>query len=487
MHEALLQYVRAGYGALVIVSPEERRVEAEVKAIAEHLDFRLYAWSVTTGLVDTADTQSWDCTDPLDAVERIRELPEHSLVLLRDFHLHLDDPSPLLIRHLKETVAHCREKGSTMILSGCRNLMPPELEREFTVVDLPLPDREQLQAVVEAIAGSAELDLPKDEDLPALLDAASGLTSIEAENALSLSIVETSSLTPAVVAREKAQAIRQNGLLEIIDDPGSPDDIGGLDQLKEWLGQRRNAFGPAASEFGLPSPKGLLIVGVPGTGKSLTAKATAAMLGRPLLKLDAGRLFAGLVGQSESNLRSVIATAEAIAPCVLFIDEIEKGFGGNAGSANTDGGTSARVFGSLLNWLQDKTAPVFVVATANDVSALPPEFLRAGRWDALFSVDLPTPAERTLIWEIQLKRHCHDPGRFDTEALARATDGYTGAEIEQVIVEGLYSSFEREQEPSTLSMSIASERVVPLSRTIPKPIQYLRDWAKGRARPASSN
>ena len=487
MHEALLRHVRAGYGGLVIVSPEERRVEAEVKAVADHMDFRLYAWSVTTGLLDARDSQTWDCTDPLDAVERIHELPEQSLVLLRDFHLHRDDPGPVLLRRLKETVAHCRERGSTIILSGCRDPMPPELEREFTVVDFPLPDRDQLRTVVEAIAASAELDPPRDEDLPALLDAASGLTSIEAENALSLSIVETSDLTPAVVAREKAQAIRRNGLLEIIDDPGSPGDIGGLDQLKAWLAQRRNAFGPAAREFGLPTPKGLLIVGVPGTGKSLTAKATAAMLERPLLKLDAGRLFAGLVGRSEANLRSVIATAEAIAPCVLFIDEIEKGFGGNAGSANTDGGTSARVFGSLLNWLQDKTAPVFVVATANDVSALPPEFLRAGRWDALFSVDLPNAAERARVWEIQLRRHGRDSERFDTEALAHAADGYTGAEIEQAVVEGLYEAFAQGQQPCTLGMTLATGKVVPLSRTMSKPIQQLRDWAKGRARPASGS
>src|ERR1019366_8105511 len=215
-----------------------------------------------------------------------------------------------------------------------------------------------------------------------------------AENASALSVVQSKAITPEIVAREKAQAVKKNGLLELIEAKESLDSIGGLDVLKEWLLKRRNAFSQRAIEYGLPTPKGLLIIGIPGTGKSLTAKATAKVFGVQLLKLDAGRIFAGLVGQSESNLRSVIQTAEAIAPCCLWIDEVEKGFSGTKSSNSTDGGTSARVFGTFLSWMQEKTAPVFVVATANDVTQLPPEMLRKGRWDELFFVDLPNQAER---------------------------------------------------------------------------------------------
>ena len=226
--------------------------------------------------------------------------------------------------------------------------------------------------------------------------------------AFALSVVESGGLNATLVAREKAQAVKKNGVLELIAAKETLEDIGGLDQLKDWLLKRKEAFSPRARKYGLPMPKGLLILGIPGTGKSLTAKATAAVLGVPLLKLDAGRIFAGLVGQSESNLRSVIQTAEAIAPVVLWIDELEKGFSGSKSSGATDGGTSSRVFGSLISWLQEKTAPVFVVGTANDVSQLPPEMLRKGRWDELFFVDLPNREEREMIWNIQVAKHGRD-------------------------------------------------------------------------------
>jgi SpoVK/Ycf46/Vps4 family AAA+-type ATPase len=235
----------------------------------------------------------------------------------------------------------------------------------------------------------------------------------------------------------------------------------------------------------LPSPKGLLILGIPGTGKSLTAKATASVFQRPLLKLDAGRLFGSLVGQSEGNLRSVIATAEAIAPCVLWIDELEKGFGGSRSSASTDGGTSSRVFGSFLSWMQEKTAPVFVVATANDVTQLPPELLRRGRWDELFFVDLPSQEEREVIWRIQITKYRRQPGNYDVVQLARATEGFTGAEIEQLFVDGLHQAFSRREEPTDLSLAMLLNDTTPLSKLMAERINELRRWAKARARPAT--
>ena len=268
-----------------------------------------------------------------------------------------------------------KTKGHTIAVLGCRLRLPPELEREFIVVDFTLPGAEALDEVLRGIFKSTGKKRPSPESTAALIDAARGLTTTEAEDAFALSVVECGELNAVVIAREKAQAVKKNGLLELIETRDSLDSSGGL---KDWLLKRREAFSPRAKEYGLPMPKGVLMLGIPGCGKSLTAKATASVFGVPLLRLDAGRIFAGLVGQSESNLRAVIQTAEAIAPCVLWIDELEKGFAGSRGSGSTDGGTSSRVFGSFISWMQEKRSPVFIVATANDVSQLPPEMLRKG-------------------------------------------------------------------------------------------------------------
>ena len=319
-----------------------------------------------------------------------------------------------------------------------------------------------------------------------LLDSSSGLTTIEAENAFALSIVEQGQFSPAIVAREKANEVKKNGLLELYPTITSLNDIGGLDMLKQWLNQRKDAFGAEARQYRLPNPKGLLIVGIPGTGKSLSAKATAMVFSRPLLKLDAGRLFAGLVGQSEGNLRSVIATVEAIAPCVLWIDEIEKGFNGSRSSGTADGGTSSRVFGTFLSWLQDRTSPVFVVATANDISQLPPEFLRKGRFDEIFYIDLPNQEEREAIWRIQIAKYGRLPEQFDIAQLAKATEGLTGSEIEQAFIDALYDAFSRREEPNDITVSMQLTELVPLSKLMSEQITALRQWAKGRARRATA-
>ncbi len=233
-------------------------------------------------------------------------------------------------------------------------------------------------------------------------------------------------------------------------------------------------------------PKGLLIIGIAGTGKSLTAKATASVFGAPLLRLDAGRIFAGLVGQSENNLRSVIQTAEAIAPCVLWLDEIEKGLAGSKSSGSTDGGTSARVLGTFLSWMQEKTAPVFVVATANDVSQLPPELLRKGRFDELFFVDLPNQSEREAIWTIQIQKYGRDPKDYDLVQLARVTEGLTGSEIENAFIDALFQGFDQEREPTDLTIAKVLTELVPLSKLMAEQITGLRHWAKGRARLATT-
>lgn len=485
MKQRIIDYVRAGYPGICLVSCEEARIEAELKGIAHELNYQLHAWSVTEGLIDTNDGHAREARDPVQLMETVSELPENTLVLMKDFHLFLEDNNPVLIGLIKEALRVGKTQGRVLLPVGCRQTLPPELAREFVVVEFALPAKPQLGVVLDNIATSAKLPQPENDERELLLDAASGLTSIEAENAYALSVVQSGQLTPQIVSREKAQEVRKNGLLEICESPASLEQIGGLDQLKQWLLQRKDAFSREAQAYGLPSPKGLLIVGIPGTGKSLTAKATASVFQRPLLKLDAGRLFGSLVGQSEGNLRSVIATAEAIAPCVLWIDELEKGFGGSRSSASTDGGTSARVFGSFLSWQQEKSAPVFVVATANDVSQLPPELLRKGRLDETFFVDLPNQDEREAIWSIQIARYGRQPDQFGISELARATEGFTGSEIEQVFIDALHEAFSRRKEPDDLSIALLLNDAVPLSKLMAEPIDKLRRWARGRARMAT--
>ncbi len=486
MRQQITNYIRAGYPAVYVVSDEEARVEAELKSVAEDLGYRLFAWSILDGLVDTADGTPRNAMDPQEVLAGIGDLPEHSLVLLRDFHQFLDDPNPIITRLMKDVMRVAKTRAKTLVVLGCRLVLPPELAREFVVVEFALPSRDELGVVLDNIADSAGREPPRDDERDLLLDAATGLTSIEAENAFALSVVEAKGLDPAVVSREKALAVKKNGLLEIVNTPATLEDIGGLDLLKGWLTQRRGAFGRKAQEYGLPSPKGLLILGIPGTGKSLTAKATASVFQRPLLRLDAGRIYAGLVGQSEENLRAVIRTVEAIAPCVLWIDEIEKAFSGGKSSATTDGGTSSRVFGTFLSWLQERTAPVFVVATANDVTQLPPELLRKGRVDELMFVDLPNAEERDAIWRIQIAKYGREPSDFDLAGLVRASDGLTGSEIEQAVIDGLYDAFNDYREPMARNFLTAVKATVPLSRLMGDQITALRQWAKGRTRPASS-
>jgi SpoVK/Ycf46/Vps4 family AAA+-type ATPase len=487
----LTTYLRAGYPGLAVISSEEARAEADIAAACASVERRLHAWSSTEGLVDTTDGRVTPCPDPLDALQLLDGMfaadnPRH-VVLLRDLQLHLDQSDPMLVRRLKDILRVAKSNGHAIILLGCRLKLPAELEHEITHVDFSLPDPARLGAVLDGILKSAKLKNVHEVVKEAALQSALGLTTTEAENAFALSVVETRGIDPKVIAREKARTLKRNGLVEVVEATTSLDDIGGLGQLKEWLQRRGGAFSASAKAYGLPAPKGLLIVGIPGTGKSLTAKATAGAFGLPLLRLDMGRVFGGIVGQSEANLRSVIQTAEAIAPCVLWIDEIEKGFSGSKSSGSTDGGTSSRVFGSFLSWMQEKDQPVFVVATANDVSKLPPEFLRKGRFDEMFFVDLPDARERAQIWDIVIKRHGRRPAGFDTVALSRACEQFTGAEIEAVFIDALHEAYAEGREPGPKDVLDAmAHNTVPLAQLMDGQISALRHWAKGRARDAGA-
>lgn len=486
----LSTYLRAGYPGLAIISSEEARAEAEVAAVCTSLKRNLHAWSSTEGLVDTKEGRVTACPDPLDALQLLEGMfsnsePRH-VVLLRDLQLHLDQSDPMLVRRLKDTLRVAKSNGHALVLLGCRLKLSAELEHEFTHVDFHLPDVTQLGTVLDGIIKSAKIKNLHEVMREAALQSALGLTTTEAENAFALSVVETKNIDHKVIAREKARTLKKNGLVEVVETNTSLDDIGGLGLLKEWLVRRAGAFSESAKAYGLPAPKGLLIVGIPGTGKSLTAKATASAFGLPLLRLDMGRVFGGIVGQSEANLRSVIQTAEAIAPCVLWIDEIEKGFSGSQSSGSTDGGTSSRVFGSFLSWMQEKDKPVFVVATANDVSKLPPEFLRKGRFDELFFVDLPDALERAQIWDIVIARHKRKPTDFDTVVLARACEQFTGAEIEAAFIDAMHEAYFEGEEPGRKHLLEAITATVPLANLMDGQISALRHWAKGRAREAAS-
>jgi hypothetical protein len=487
MRQRLSNYIRSGHSGLYIVSAEEHRVEAELKAVTAALGYGLCAWSTADGLVNTADGAVTPCGDPLEAMSAVAALADNTLVLLRDFHMFLQDGNPVLVRAVKNCLAEGKSHGRCVVVLGCRMAVPPELEKEFTVLDFSLPGKAELGVVLDGVCDCAKTRRLKADAREAALDAATGLTTVEAENAFALSIVESKAISPQIIYREKAQTVKKGGLLEFVDAQETLEGVGGLDLLKNWLIQRKNAFGPKAREYGLPSPKGLLIIGIPGTGKSLTAKATASVFQRPLLKLDVGRLFGGLVGQSEGNLRSVIQTAEAIAPSVLWIDEIEKGFNGSKSSGISDGGTASRVFGSFVSWMQERTAPVFVVATANDVTQLPPEFLRKGRWDEQFFVDLPNAEEREAIWRIQIAKYGRKPDRFDVVRLARETEGLTGSEIEQAFIDAMYAAFDSGKDPTDAVIAKVLEDLVPLSKLMSEQINALRKWAAGRARPATSH
>jgi SpoVK/Ycf46/Vps4 family AAA+-type ATPase len=348
-----------------------------------------------------------------------------------------------------------------------------------------------LEDIARDISTSPSLTMDTSEpSVKALVDASVGLTRAEAENVFAKTLVVAGRLSAGeadIVHQEKKQVVRKSGLLEYVDTPESLQSVGGLERMKAWLKRRKAALDPAARQWGLPNPRGVLLVGVQGCGKSMAAKATATELGHPLLRMDVGRLFSKMVGETELNMRRALALAEAVAPAVLWIDELEKALSGAGGSGSSDAGTTSRVFGTLLTWLQEKTTPVFVVATANDIEHLPPEVLRKGRFDEIFFVDLPNAEERRAILSIHLSRRRRDPAKFDLDVLAKASEGYSGAEIEQAIVEALYDTFGRAPDITTEAVAAALRRTVPLSRTMAQAIDARRQWAHGRTVPAAES
>ena len=491
--------IRARYPVVYVVSWEEARVEKHLQAIASRRGKQLYVWSVTSGMHKAGaggGPNKRGLSDPVEALDQVIDHKEPAIYLFRDLHAFLRPALPCCrptIRKLREVARALSDSYKTLVICSPLLEMAPELEKDVTVFDYPLPTAEEVEGLLGKICedvsehASVEISLD-DKGREAMVRAAGGLTLQEAENVFAKTLVTDGRLDGSDVSKvfaEKQQIVRKSGLLEYYEATTDLSDIGGLDQLKEWLNRRSSAFTEEAHRFGLPAPKGVLLVGVQGCGKSLCAKAVSRAWNMPLLRFDVGRMFSSFVGSSEENIRRAIAVAESIAPAVMWVDEIDKAFAGVAGSGGTDGGTTARVVSTFLTWLNEKQKPVFVLATANDISQLPPELLRKGRLDEIFFVDLPTAPERRTIFQIHLSKRRRDPSRFDLDGLAAQSDGFSGAEIEQAVISALYDAFALKRDVETPDILRSIKETVPLSKTMSERISALRSWAEGRARFAS--
>jgi len=485
--------IRAKYPIIYLISWEERRVEEALATTCKNLNRTLHSWTLTQGMRPPVNRTAGPpkpqaLPGELEALALVHEAPEYTVFLLRDFHPYMKDSR--VIRLLRDLANRLRGRAQTIILMGPTLTLPMELEKDVTVIEFPLPTATDIEAKLDQIIGAVKDNTNVDTTLEPqnrelIIKSAQGLTLDEVESVFARSLVERKHFDVDVILEEKKQIVRKSGLLEYYPAQNSMGDVGGMELLKDWLKKRSKSLTDRAKEYGIPAPKGVLLLGVQGCGKSLLAKAIANEWNLPMLKLDVGRIFGSLVGQSEENIRKAIKVAESVAPCVLWADELEKGFAGVGGSGVSDSGTTARVFATFLTWMQDKTKPVFLIATANDVTALPPEMLRKGRFDEIFFVDLPDLSERESIFSIHLKKRNRDPLKFDIKKLGKLTKGFSGAEIEQVVVGALYSSFDGDRELAQADLEKESEAVVPLSVMMSEDISELREWAQLRTRPSS--
>ena len=493
--------IRARYPILYIITSEEMRVQNVVVEIAQKRQKKVYEWTYSNGIVPAgASIQSQKnrnaaTKDPLAALDQVIEQVEPAIFIFKDFHPFLTRNNFAIIRKLKDIALHLKNSFKTIILISPMMEIPAELDKEITVINFPQPTKEDLGGLLDKIVAEVrerkqvQIDLD-DQGRDRLLQAALGLTLGEAENVFAKIIVKEQRLSGDYVNEvfaEKQQIIRKSGLLEYYATEEDFASVGGLAVLKDWLNKRSVAFTYEARAFGLPAPKGILLLGVQGCGKSLCAKAVSRLWQLPLLRFDMGRMFGSLVGSSEENVRRAIAVAESVAPAVLWVYEIDKAFVGSQSSGATDGGTTARVFGTFLTWLSEKNAPVFVVTTANDVSQLPPELLRKGRLDEIFYVDLPSNEEREEIFRIHLSKRGRDPKNFDLKTMVGASQDLSGAEIEEAIISALYDAFYTKQELATEHVLATLGQTVPLAKTMSEKISAQRHWAAGRARNASVN
>ncbi len=482
--------VRSRYPIIAVETWEEDRLQSTLRQIGSRLKLHVYDWSVGNpvrrlGLVsdDVAGSQT-----PLEALKSVGPLGD-GIFHFKDLYRFLTEAP--IVRRLLELAPTMEQDRRSIVLSAPQVTLPAELEKRSAFFRFALPSADELKALTKSVVDSLRRDYKvrvdiSDEDFDRLVDRLRGMTLFEAEHAVTSVVLRDLALTHEdldALVDVKKELLSRDGLLDFIVPDRALDAVGGLKTLKAWLDKRRRAFTPEAKSFGIAPPKGILLLGCQGCGKTLVAKAIAQEWGLPLLKMEPGRLYDKFIGESEKNFEKALAVAEGMAPCVLMIDEIEKGFA-SVSSSESDAGLSRRIFGRLLGWMQDRPAPVFLVATSNDIEQLPPEMVRKGRFDEIFFIDLPDAEERAQIFRVHLEKRKRDPAKFDPTALAAASDGFSGAEIEQAIVSALYTAFSAGTELATSHIIDELRATRPLSVTRAEAIAQLRAWAAERAVPA---
>jgi SpoVK/Ycf46/Vps4 family AAA+-type ATPase len=503
---------------VVMETVEEMRAVRLVRVACSALNLATFEWSIASGLVrcgndvgelvpasghpstgatgheqhDAGAQALYNSKEPAQALSNLEAMSLEAAFVLKDFHRHMDDP--VVVRRLRDVGQKFSANRRTVIITAPSITIPPELGSLVEFLELPLPDQQRLRQIIDEMS----VRVGKTRTLKRTLDSAGfdamannlrGLTEEEAERAASQAIVTRYGITPETVTdvlQAKKELLRHSGMLEFIDASENLATVGGLDNLKLWLAQRRGTWEDSARGFGLEPPRGVIILGVQGCGKSMCARAIAGEWKLPLVKFDTAAIFDKYIGETEKRIQKVFRVAEGLAPCVFWIDELEKIFAGSGpDSASVDAGVSSRLLAAFLSWMQDRKAPVFVAATCNNVNALPPELIRKGRFDELFFVDLPNQSERKQIFAIHLARRKRNPAEFDLERAAAAAKGYSGAELDAAVQTALYAAFSSKQAVSTQGLLDALKATVPLSITRSEEIQALRQWAKLRAVPAS--
>lgn len=477
---------QSGYSELrTVLSPTSGEAERLMRAVA------MGASSESASAV--ARNSIYNTRDPEQALANMESMTVEAVFILKDFHRHMDDP--VVVRRLRDVGQKFATNRRTVVITAPEITIPAELAKLVEYFDLPLPDRERLREIVHdtftRLSKTYTLKLQLDATgVDALSANLRGLTEEEAERAISQALVTRYALCPQTVTdvlEAKKQILRHSGMLEFVEAPDKMVSVGGLENLKNWLNQRHGAWEDAAREFGLEPPRGMIILGVQGCGKSLCARAVAGEWKLPLVKFDTSAVYDKYIGETEKRIRKVFQVAEGLAPCVLWIDELEKVFAGSGpDSASADAGVSSRLLASFLSWMQDRKAPVFVAATCNNVNVLPPELIRKGRFDESFFVDLPNEGERKQIFSIQLAKRKRDPRDFDLEQVAVAAKGYSGAEIEAAVQDALYSAYSQKTSLTTQLLIEALGHTIPLSTTRAEEITALREWARSRAVPAAA-
>ena len=481
--------IKSRINIIQIISYENMIVDGKVAAAARELKRNWYKWNCSSGL-KKYNGKKFDIIENMEDNRAIldwyeSEEAKDSILILEEFNLQLDN-NPFLISKMRD-IAATNYTDRSLIMVQTRRELPSELDKDVYIEELDLPNAEDLKIIFNEVC--KHYNITPEGNIQKIIESALGLTIMEAQRAFSKAIVQTGQLTEkeiSIIIQEKENIIKNSGHLEYYHHNETLDDVGGLDIVKDWLKRRGRAFEEEAKKYGLEIPRGILLLGIPGTGKSLCAKAVGSAWQFPIIKMDMGKVFGKYVGDSESNIRKALKIAEAVSPSILWIDEIEKGLSGMASSGSTDGGTTSRVFGTFLTWMQEKKKPVFVVATANNISALPPELLRKGRVDEIFFVDLPLKEEREEIIKIHLKKFKRDYKNFDISKIADACKDFSGAEIEEAIKEALFKAFDENKEIETEHIIDSMKKTYPLSETMKEDIDRMRIKAENRFMYASS-